>query len=144
FTDGAWREDNRIAGLAWIFENPDGSVKSQYTSLADFIGSPLTVEAMAVKMALAEVINLDLERLCVVSDSKVLIQALSTKNIVTEIYGILLEIFNLLSFFWEIHFRFTPREANLLADSLAKQSFRESSMLADRNVRGIFPQTLNL
>ncbi|ESQ50376.1 hypothetical protein EUTSA_v10002326mg [Eutrema salsugineum] len=138
FTDGAWQKETLNARIGWVIEIPNFKRKLQKSDYVVFVGSPLIAEAIAIKMALADAIDLEIRKLCVASDSKSLIQTITTKTLCPKIYGVLLDIFNLISFFSEIRFMYVPREANAQADALAKRALEGIERDQPRNVRDSF------
>ncbi|KAG5383440.1 hypothetical protein IGI04_034910 [Brassica rapa subsp. trilocularis] len=53
-TDAAWKEDTKTAGLAWIFYDNTGKQLQQGSSTEEWVNSPLTSEALAIREALSQ------------------------------------------------------------------------------------------
>ncbi|ESQ37380.1 hypothetical protein EUTSA_v10002835mg, partial [Eutrema salsugineum] len=83
----------------------------------------LVAEAVAIRSALQDAIDLGLQKLYLVLDAAALTQAINQKKTLSEIHGILHDILNLSLCFEEIVFLFVPREANYLADNNSLRDF---------------------
>lgn len=119
-TDAAWKDDK--AGCGWVFSNPMGEVIQLGSKAAKFVRSPLMAEAVAVLFAVQKALELGLTNLLIASDSAILIKAINSELRPMELHGILYDILELSLNFSSISFNFVPREANRVADSLAKES----------------------
>ncbi|CAA7025072.1 unnamed protein product [Microthlaspi erraticum] len=75
---------------------------------------------MAIRSALNQALDHSITNIKLYSDAQDLIRAINSQEQVKEIYGLLFDIFTLVSMFTSILFHFVPRSKNLLADSLAK------------------------
>ncbi|CAA7031322.1 unnamed protein product [Microthlaspi erraticum] len=123
-TDGAWKEENRAGGTGWTFHNSNLESLNQGSKGFANIASPLIAESLAIRWALRHAIDLGFKHLHVASDSQQLVEAINSKSSLSEIFGVLQDISHLSSFFLSVIFIAIPRAANVLADSLAKQSLR--------------------
>lgn len=123
-TDASWRSDSKLAGLGWIFSQPDGQEISRGSSLQDHVPSALLAEAMAVKEALIHAASLNITQICLRTDSQVLHRAITTGRRPSELFGILSDVDSLVSpsssSFSFCQFLFICRSRNGLADSIAK------------------------
>lgn len=93
---------------------PSGSAFRRHTP------SALAAEALAMKSALTAASRMEVTSINVFSDSQVLISLLNTETSTNELQGILHDIALLCHSFVSCTFSFIPREANVLADVLAK------------------------
>ncbi|CAA7020421.1 unnamed protein product [Microthlaspi erraticum] len=125
YTDAAWNQDNKCAGTRWIAKDKRNQIIGQGGRGEAFVLSPLAAEMIAVSEALhqAEISGWNSIRLR--SDSKTLIRAMQSGEQITEIFGILHDIFILSKVFVSISFNFTPRSDNFIADALAKKCLQD-------------------
>ncbi|CAA7023876.1 unnamed protein product [Microthlaspi erraticum] len=121
-TDGAWNEDRKAGGMGWVFHNCNQILITQRSKARKHIASSLIADqGLAIRFALEHAVELGFTSLHVVSDSQQLVKAINSESWLSEIYGILQDISHLSSLFKDVNFVSISREANLLADSLAKQ-----------------------
>lgn len=122
YVDAAWNATARSGGFGCIFKTQPNNDKPfhQFSANRCFVGSIFIAEALAVKTALLEAVNLGLRTLTVLSDSQSLITAISSKGRIVEPRGILFDIAHLCCFFSSVSFHFIPRLKNVEADALAK------------------------
>ena len=87
-TDAAWKEDTKTAGLAWIFYDNTGKQLQQGSTTEEWVSSPLTVEALAIREALFQAksqgYNIELRY-----DAQVLIQVINGRDHLKGLFGIL-------------------------------------------------------
>ncbi|KAG7537667.1 Ribonuclease H domain [Arabidopsis suecica] len=119
FTDAAWNASSGSCGMGWIFKTQHrvihrGSAFRRHTP------SALAAEALAMKYALTAASRMEVTSINVFSDSQVLISLLNTETSTNELQGILHDIALLCHSFVSCTFSFIPREANVLADGMAK------------------------
>lgn len=117
-TDAAWRATTQTDGLGWVIKGQGNT--SEYTLAERFVGSALMAEGLALREALVKCRELGIPHLRCEADSAQLIKAINTKEVPTELYGIVSDICNLFDFFGEISFSWILREKNCAADKLAK------------------------
>ncbi|CAG7900223.1 unnamed protein product [Brassica rapa] len=79
-------------------------------------------EALAVRAAINSALSSRLEEVSIRSDSQSLINIINRQEMKSELFGVLRDIYSLLSAFKSIKFSFIPRSANVQADSIAKQA----------------------
>ncbi|KAH0891766.1 hypothetical protein HID58_054195 [Brassica napus] len=120
--------------MAWIRgtdkteeESDDGGVRlsrgsSNFTSKRRHVPSALVAEALALKTAVSTAVLRGATSLVVSSDSKTLINLLVVKENHLHVQGILFDIHRLCSTLIFVYFQFVPRNANSLADALAKSA----------------------
>lgn len=121
-SDAAWKENSKSARLGWIFLRNRTEVITNHISASPFVNSPLVVEVMAMRAAIAEAWNAGFKDLLVESDSKTLIRAIKEKIWIPEIYGILVDITLIAYRFDSIAFNFISRDFNGPTDLLAKKT----------------------
>ena len=121
FVDAAWNATTRGGGFGCIFRNYSNTVTlAQFSSNRCYVGSAFTAEAIAIKTALVEAVNLGLRTLAVWSDSQSLITAISSHERRIEAQGVMHDIFHLSTLFYAVSFHYVPRLSNMDADALAK------------------------
>ncbi|VVB16428.1 unnamed protein product [Arabis nemorensis] len=86
----------------------------QGSKAMNFVNSALTTEALAIRLALTQAIDLGFTKLSIASDSHQIVQAITTGPHLSEIYGNLHDISKFSAQFIDVSFNFIPREANLL------------------------------
>lgn len=133
FTDGAWREDELLAGLSWCFKRATRTESTstqtfQGAKVEEFVTSPVMVEALSMRMALFIAGEKRITKLCIKSDSQVLIRAIKSCTPSKVIFGIQ-NIKTLIPLFSVIDFHFVPRENNMIADSIAKNALRNRALV---------------
>lgn len=126
-TDASWNATSRTAGLAWILWGHNGEKTNQESEIQQYVSSPLMVEALAIRSAIAMAAALEIPNLQICSDSQTLIRAINNKMQDKEIYGILNDIHQISSVFGSISFSFLPRQQNKEADELAKRTLQFAS-----------------
>lgn len=127
-TDAAWNEEQRRAGLAWVFKGVTLSSPDRGSTTQDFVNSPLIAEALAVRSGLCMAATLELSKLKVFSDNSTLIAEINNKHHMKEIVGIIRDIQEISSKFDSITFFHIPRKNNEEADLLAKHALRAASL----------------
>lgn len=122
FSDAAWDSDTGNCGMGWHFRDsmlaPAGNTFSKRRS----VFSALVAEALALKAAISDAAIRGIEALRVFSDSKTLIDLLTSKKNHVGIQGTLFDIHSLSNSFTSISFHFIPRVGKTLADTLAKSA----------------------
>ncbi|CAE6074157.1 unnamed protein product [Arabidopsis arenosa] len=106
--------------MGWIFKIQDHRVIHQGSASRRHTPFALAAEALAMKAALTAASRIEFTSISVFLDSQVLTSLLNTKTAMNELQGILHDIALLCRSFVYCIFSFIPREANLLADMLAK------------------------
>lgn len=101
-TDASWNATSRTAGLAWILWGHNGEKTNQESEIQQYVSSPLMVEALAIRSAIAMAAALEIPNLQICSDSQTLIRAINNKMQDKEIYGILNDIHQISSVFGSI------------------------------------------
>ncbi|CAA7050210.1 unnamed protein product [Microthlaspi erraticum] len=129
FTDGSWCKELKTGGMGWIFADTAGTELNHGQASERFVTSPLMAEALAIRSALNQALELGITNLHLKSDAQDLIRALNSQEQITEIFGILFDINTLASMFSSISFTFIPRSENMQADSIAKNAIRLISNL---------------
>ncbi|KAG2316483.1 hypothetical protein Bca52824_019605 [Brassica carinata] len=95
-----------------------------------FVSSPLVAEALALREALAHCRSQGILHLHCQADSQQLIKALTSKDLIPEIYGIVSDIFLLESSFVSVTFEWLHRSKNKTADALAKQALYDACIVS--------------
>ncbi|KAF2582971.1 hypothetical protein F2Q68_00003665 [Brassica cretica] len=121
-SDATWDKSSNKAGLAWIISEAQNNIKKQGSTTQEFVVSPLVAEALALRLGIITVVNLDLPKIKMLSDNQTLIRAMKNDIQIKEIYGIIKDIQQILTVFVDISFCFLPRLENVQADCLAKQT----------------------
>ena len=80
-TDAAWKEDTKTAGLAWIFYDNTGKQLQQGSATEEWVNSPLTSEALAIREALSQAKAQGYNKIELRSDAQVLIWAINDEII---------------------------------------------------------------
>ncbi|KAL0678051.1 hypothetical protein Bca4012_006032 [Brassica carinata] len=127
-SDAAWRSDLHLAGLGWMVT--EGHQASSLMSHCFYVSSPLIAEGLALREALFYCIAKGLRAVKCESDSLQLIRALNEETPISEIYGIIADILNLVVAFDYVSFVWIPRSENKAADALAKQALSNASFVA--------------
>ncbi|XP_056865875.1 uncharacterized protein LOC130511947 [Raphanus sativus] len=122
FTHAAWNPSTRAAGLGWIVDDRDSSSSSSHSATSEHVSSPLMAEALAVRSAINFALIQGFSSLSIFSDAKALIDTINHKEMKTEIFGMLQDIYLSALSFMSISFISIPRAANEKADSIAKQA----------------------
>ncbi|CAA7045267.1 unnamed protein product [Microthlaspi erraticum] len=122
YTDGSWKSESEIAGAAWIFTTQDDTQIASGTTAEAFAPSPLTAEAIAIRSALIQALEMNFLHLQIKSDAQDLLRAITSREKIKEIHSLLSDITSLAQLFTSISFRFIPRSENSKADSLAKSA----------------------
>ncbi|CAA7043729.1 unnamed protein product [Microthlaspi erraticum] len=110
--------------MGWTFHDSNHLLLQQNAKAQRFIASPLVAEALAIRLALQNALDLGFTCLHVASDSNQTISAINSGIYLSEAYSVLQDISHLASRFHLVMFVFVPRDANVLADSIAKLSLR--------------------
>ncbi|KAG5377915.1 hypothetical protein IGI04_025757 [Brassica rapa subsp. trilocularis] len=84
--------------MAWIFTNREGLELKRGSIYQDHISSAVMAEAIAIRNALLQAVDLNITHIWLRSDSQVLIGALSSGRHPTELYGMLSDISMILLF----------------------------------------------
>lgn len=124
FTDAAWSENSKAAGYGWTFTHQRTGLRREGSNTGKYVRSPLMAEAIAIKLALQQALNLGITKLFLASNSKQVIEAIKSEQPSPELHGILHDILNLSCNFLKICFNFVPRAENQVADAIAKHSLR--------------------
>lgn len=137
--DAAWQAQTSLAGSGWIFKTATNleAESGPYSAGCIRVHSVLAAEAWAIKSALCHALQLEKTELVLCSDSKTLVDALTSNTQINEVFGLLEEIRSLQTSFLSLSFRFIPRIDNVIADSAAKLS-----LCSFGNSGGFFPGTL--
>ncbi|XP_013633297.1 uncharacterized protein LOC106436164 [Brassica napus] len=116
-TNAAWVSGK--AGMAWIFTDREGLELKRGSIYHDHVSSAVMAEA--IRNALLQAVDLNINHIWLRSDSQVLIGALSSGRHPTELYGVLSDISTTeLYSFTSCSFSFIKKECNGLADLHAK------------------------
>lgn len=128
-TDAAWNKSTNKAGLGWAISDPTHQRSNKGTAVQDFVKSPLIAEALALRLGLIAAVNLDVDRIRMLSDNSTLIRAIKNDMQIKEIFGIVQDIQAIVSVSVDISFSFISRSLNTEADDLAKKAFRDPSIV---------------
>ena len=108
----------------------EGHQASSLMSHCFYVSSSLIAEGLALREALFYCIAKGLRAVKCESDSLQLIRALNEETPISEIYGIIADILNLVVAFDYVSFVWIPRSENKAADALAKQALSNASFVA--------------
>lgn len=108
FVDAAWNTTTRGGGFDCIFKDRAMQAFHQSSVNRCFVGSAFIAEALAVRTALVEAVNLGLRTLTVWSDLQSLITIISSRHRSVEAQGILFDIEHLRLYFTSISFCHVP------------------------------------
>ncbi|XP_010456726.1 PREDICTED: uncharacterized protein LOC104738219 [Camelina sativa] len=128
FSDAAWNEETKTAGLGWVFLDPITQVETKGSDTATHVNSSLIAEALALNRALQHASDLGYRKTSFASDSQTLIKATNLEIQHKEIHGILHDILERSLQFEEISFTFVSREMNRKADEIAKNALNSSTL----------------
>ncbi|XP_024004892.1 uncharacterized protein LOC112082038 [Eutrema salsugineum] len=92
-THGAWKEESLVAGLGATFQrqspyNTTVTRLEQMSKSEQFVSSLLMAEALAIRMALTQAQSKGITKVCLYSDSQVIIGAISSSRPIKELFGI--------------------------------------------------------
>ncbi|CAL9224803.1 unnamed protein product, partial [Arabidopsis halleri] len=119
-TDAAWNQGACAAGLGYVFASEDPTIPQRHAAICDYVSSPLMAECLAIRSALFTALDFGIQFLSLQTDCQVLAKAISTKNLLMEVHGVLSDIFICIAQFKGFICSFVSRAANVEADSLAK------------------------
>ncbi|XP_023640352.1 uncharacterized protein LOC111831073 [Capsella rubella] len=119
-TDAAWDHQSKRAGVGWIFSSPSLGNFSRHSSCSEFVSSTLLAECIAIRSALLRALDFGLLSLTLKIDCQILSKAISSRTLLVEAHGVLSDIFIPIPTFISFNYKFIPRAANTLADSLSK------------------------
>ncbi|XP_019091186.1 PREDICTED: uncharacterized protein LOC109128753 [Camelina sativa] len=122
FSDAAWREDTKEAGLGWIVSDHPTCPPLQGCLKAWNVITPLMAEAMAFLLVVQRALDLGIQTVSFASDSQELIKVLNSEPHSKELYRILHDILVL-----SCNFRFVKRDGNANVDRLAKTALNSIS-----------------
>lgn len=121
-TDAAWIASTQRAGLGWHFNTPEEDINREGSRAMENVSSPLMVEALAMREAVLEAKRSPILKFWFRTDSQELARAIYSKTYPVELFGVLMDIEYLSSFFSSFFVSFVGREHNAIADSLAKSA----------------------
>ena len=79
-------------------------------------------ETLAVLKAMTFALSSGLEHISILSDSQILIKTINKREMKTEIFGAISDLYFLSNAFKSVSFHFISRSENVRADELAKQA----------------------
>ncbi|KAF2554325.1 hypothetical protein F2Q68_00037095 [Brassica cretica] len=118
-TDAVWLPVRNLAGLGWVVLSSPCNIP--HKKHLEFVASPLMAEGLALRKAVRSCALDKMEIVSFESDSAQLIKAINKRNCVPELYGVISDILSFAAVFKSAYFSWTPREWNILADTLAKE-----------------------
>ncbi|VVA95545.1 unnamed protein product [Arabis nemorensis] len=118
----AWREDLQLADLGWTFTHQHSKVLCSFSNGSNHVNSPLVAEGLAIRAVLLQATEEEIRTISVESDFLQLVRAINAGSCVSKLHGILSYIATLSKRFDSISFKFIPRTANFVGDSLAKDA----------------------
>ncbi|XP_056862240.1 uncharacterized protein LOC130509939 [Raphanus sativus] len=127
FTDAAWQVETNRAGCGWLIKDHGGVCLAQGTFSFNDTSSALVAEALAVRSALLNALELGISRICINTDCQALVAIISSDHHPADLHGIIRDIEHLSSSFDCISFAFIFRNLNYEADSLAKTALYSPS-----------------
>lgn len=110
----------------WTISDSSSPIAREESTTADFVGSPLLAEALAVKTALSKAVELGISNLKVYTDCTTLLGAINGKSQRKEIIGVVSDIRSISTAFASIFFFHVSRSKNSVCDRLAKTSLHLS------------------
>lgn len=119
-TDAACNSSTGNAGFGWIVD--DLASTSQHAASMTFVSPPLMAETLAVLKAMTFALSSGLEHISILSDSQILIKTINKREMKTEIFGAISDLYFLSNAFKSVSFHFISRSENVRADELAKQA----------------------
>lgn len=119
-TDGAWRKEDRAAGLGWTIQSLGQTSSSQL--FVHRVNSPLMAEGLVLREALISCKELEVKTITVESDSSILIKTACGLESVAELHGILAYFRKLSCCFDSVCFNWILRDQNIVADKLVKDA----------------------
>ncbi|XP_043693618.1 uncharacterized protein LOC122644075 [Telopea speciosissima] len=126
-TDALWSPDHKRGGLGVVIKNYRGELIFAKLDPSKF-DSMIIGEALAIRLGLLEAISEGLEFIKVESDNQQVINYLnaSTMSAPLQLQSVLQDILHIAAYFSDCKFTFIPREANEVADSLARKALSMS------------------
>ncbi|WZY82801.1 uncharacterized protein LOC125607155 [Brassica napus] len=122
FTDAAWHATSTKAGCGWIFISQQDDQLHQGTAMFENTSSALVAEALAIRSALLNALEVGFTRIWIKTDCQALVAFINSKNHPKDLYGISRDIEHLSLSFDCISFSYVSRNLNSKADSLAKSA----------------------
>lgn len=123
-SDAAWSNEHNTAGLGWSFSVNQNERFLSHSDFLSFVRSPLVAEGLAVRMAMEHAIALQLKQVIFESDSAQLVAAIVEQSGISDLHGILADIYLLSLQFDSVSFRYVNRSSLCFEDNLAKQALR--------------------
>ncbi|XP_043717749.1 uncharacterized protein LOC122665663 [Telopea speciosissima] len=122
-TDASWSSDQKVCGLGIILRDSHGALVFAKTEINSF-DSIVLGEALAIRLGLLEAISEDVQFLKVESNNQQVISYINNKNKLAPLtlQPVIADILHVATYFSECVFTFIPREANVVADSLARKA----------------------
>ncbi|XP_018463890.1 uncharacterized protein LOC108835083 [Raphanus sativus] len=127
FTDAAWQVETNITGCGWLLKDHGDVCLTQGTCSFNDTSSALVAEALAVRSALLNALELGISRICIKTDCQALVAIITSNHHPADLHGIIRDIEHLSSSFDCISFAFISRNLNCEADSLAKTALYSPS-----------------
>ncbi|KAG7586300.1 Reverse transcriptase zinc-binding domain [Arabidopsis thaliana x Arabidopsis arenosa] len=121
-TDGAWSRDSMISGIGWVLRDYRGRVKWLGARALPRVQSVVATELEALRWAMLMVARFNYNKVIFESDSQQVISLVKEQGSMPNLNPILQDIRHLCQQFEEVKFEFSFREANGVADRIAKES----------------------
>lgn len=125
-SDAAWNRESKAARVGWSFSVNQNERYLSHSEPLSFVRSSLVAEGLAVRMAMEHAIALQFRQVIFESDSTQLVAAIVDQSGISDLHGILNDIYLLSLQFDSVFFRYVNRSFLCFEDSLTKQAFRGS------------------
>ena len=123
-SDAAWNSEKRCTGVAWEFlRNGNERVSSGSLTFTN-VKSPLVAEGLALLSAMEDAVSWDFRQISFESDSSRLIKAVKEGSNVSDLHGILCDIYALSMAFDVVSFYWVRRNSVSHVDGIAKYVLR--------------------
>ncbi|XP_016458490.2 uncharacterized protein LOC107782157 [Nicotiana tabacum] len=136
FTDAGLRCDDRHANIGVATLNSLGKLLHAHGSSIQYVGKPMTAEAIAIRKALECAITLGWKSVKILSNAKNVVDMIQKQVATSWEIEVLCEEWKLSSMLDHVEFLYIPRKLNKVAHSLAKFSI---SLLKDISREKFFP-----
>lgn len=124
-SDAAWKKETHTAGMAWSFSRNQSERISSHSQSSAFVISSIMAEGLAMLAAVEHAIDLQMRSVVFKSDSLQLVAAIADGTGISELHGILSDIYFLSQCFDVVSFRFCRCELLCFEDTLAKKALSD-------------------
>lgn len=120
--DGTWDQSRNRCGIGWVLRNEQGKVLWMGTRRLPMLRSPLDVELEALRWAVLRVSSLSYDNIIFETDSQTAHQVISNAKDWPAYATFNQDVHHLLSLLLQCKVDFQPRDANCVADWIAKKA----------------------